>query len=233
MKPITLVSGALLGAALLAQGASAQRSETQARSDIAFARGLASKWQFIDLAERVIFDLEKAGVGKVVAEEIGLVKCDIYAEGAKKESDAVERDELYTKAVDAYKSYIDQNPFSDYLPQAERSYVDICNAYGRNLERRYGDAVGEEAVQIKNRLHEVLEEALKRTGDLIAALQGVSIDDRTVAQKLELARVMFNRGQMLHSIAKVSDEGAFVVSILSVARAPAIGVRSNVGGWSS
>ena len=212
MKPITLVSGALLGAALLALPAAAQRSEAQARSDIAFARGLASKWQFIDLAEQVMLDLERAGVGRTMAEELGLVKCDIYAEGAKKESDVEARDELYTKAVDAYKAYIDQNPFSEHLPRAERSYVDICNAYGRNLERRYADAVGDEAIEIRDRLHEVLEEALRRTGDLIAALVSIDADDRTVAQKTELKRVMFNRGQMLHSMAKVSDEGAFFFS---------------------
>ncbi len=197
----------LLVPLFLASPLAAQRSQAEVDSDIAFARGLAAEWQYVDLAEEVILDLERSGgLSKETTSQIGLVKCDIYAEGAKKEPDAELRNELYAKAVEAYRGYIDKNPFSEFLAQAERGYVDISNLYGKNLERRYQDAVGEEAEEIRNTITEVLEEALQHTGKLA---DGLKEEDWSVAQKVEWARVMYNRAQMLHTMGKTSEEGAF------------------------
>ncbi|MEM7306525.1 MAG: hypothetical protein AAF682_07640 [Planctomycetota bacterium] len=196
--------------ALLAAVASAQRSEAELKSDISFARGLAAEWQYVDLAEEVILDIEgSGGLGKDVAEELGLVKCEIYAEGAKREANPDVRDELYAKAVEAFRGYIDKNPVSDYLPQAERGYVDVSNLYSRNLEKRYQEAIGEEADTLRAKTTELLEEALKRTSELAEALKS---NEWTLAEKLEWSRVMFNRGQMYHTMGRVSDEGAFFFS---------------------
>src|SRR5687767_9879105 len=93
----------LLAGTALAGTAEAQKSESAVRTEIAFARGLAVEWQYVDLAEEIIQALEKeTGLSPEIASELGLVKCEIYAEGARREGDPIQRDALYAKAVDAF-----------------------------------------------------------------------------------------------------------------------------------
>lgn len=188
----------------------ADRSEAEIRADIEFARGLATDWQYVDFAEEVIEALEAESLDKSLGEELDLVKCDIYAESARREGDAELRDELYLKAVEAYRDYMDEHPVSEFIAEAERSYVDICNAYGSTLERRFEEAVGEEATEIRGRMTEILEEALSRTSRLIDDLE--QDDEPSEADRVKKFKIMYARGQMLHTLAKTSDEGAFFFS---------------------
>ena len=112
-RPAALLAALLLASAPLA----AQTSDAQARDEIAFARGLAAEWGFVDLAQEVIADLEQAGVSKKVAEEVALAKCAVYFEGGK--ADRTRRSELLEQALAAYRDFVAGHSYSELLPQAE------------------------------------------------------------------------------------------------------------------
>lgn len=206
--PIRLGILALFGPLLLASDLQAQqRSEALVKSDIAFARGLASRFQYVDLAEEILVKLDSERKSKGLTEELGLAKCDVYYEGARREGDKTERLALYTKAMTSYEEFIDQNPFSEFLKQAERSYVDLCNAYSSVMERTAEDLVGDEAEALRARIREVLEKGLERTGELLDDFLDSELSPQ---EKLEKWRLMLNRGQMLITFAKASEEGTFL-----------------------
>jgi len=188
--------------------AAQQKSDAAIKSDIELARGLAADWQYVDLAEGVIEDLESGSLPDELASEVALVKCEIYAVGARRESDADRREELYTKAIDAYRDFIDKNPLSDVLPEAQRGYVDVCNQAALKMADRLPEATGEEAEELRREINGVLEEALKYTSDLKDDLrQGGT--EWPLAMRGEWARVMFARGQMYHTMARIADDGTF------------------------
>ena len=136
--------------------AAQQKSDAAIKSDIELARGLAADWQYVDLAEGVIEDLESGSLPDELASEVALVKCEIYAVGARRESDADRREELYTKAIDAYRDFIDKNPLSDVLPEAQRGYVDVCNQAALKMADRLPEATGEEAEELRREINGVL-----------------------------------------------------------------------------
>ena len=197
---------------LLATSAQAQLSEAQVKTDIAFARGLAVDWQYVDLAEEVIRDLESGGsLTKDLTEELGLVKCEIYFEGARREGDPLVRNELFSKAVDSYRSYLDKHPVSEFAANAERGYVEVANAYAKSMEKLWQEALGEEEEALRTEISSTLEEALRHTNELVESLRGER-DDWPLAQKMEWARVMYTRGQMFHTMGRTADEGDFFYS---------------------
>ncbi len=194
----------------LALPASAQRADHLVRSDFEFAKGLATRFRYVELAEEVIVDLEKSSIDKDLRSELDLVKCEVYGEGAKFERDPIRRRELFDKAIASYETYMAENPFSDLLDDAERSYVDLTKNYGVYLERELDDAVGEEVTAIRSRITEVLEGSLKLTGEQIDLLE--KADEPSMAQKNEKYRLMLNRGQILLTLARASEEGTFYYS---------------------
>lgn len=201
-----LIAGALLGLALSGPLHAQGKSTASARTDIRFAKELAARFQYIDLAESVIESLEKESVSSELGEELDLARCDVYAEGARREADPEQRTALYEKAIDAYRTYIDGNPHSEYLATAERSYVDLANSYTYALELQLDDAIGAEAEELRERITTTLEAALKRTSALIEELEGAE----SQTEKNQRWRLMLNRGQMLLTSAKASTEGTFL-----------------------
>ena len=85
--------------ALLLGNANAQDSAAQIESDIAFARGLASEWSFVDLAEDVIRGVESGRMEDEQAASLALLRCEIYTVGARNERDAAKRDQLFEEAL--------------------------------------------------------------------------------------------------------------------------------------
>ena len=171
-----------------------------------FARELATRFAYVDLAEEVLADLEARSLADAEKEALGLLKCDVYAAGAKGEPDAERRLELYDKALEAFQEYLEQNPFSDYLPKAQSNYVDLVNNYGRVLQIKLDEVVGDEAEAIREKIRSATEDGLNLTGDLIDALEGAE----SQIEKNERWRLMLNRGQMLLNMASVSENGTFM-----------------------
>ena len=195
----------LLGALALGSNLQAQRDEAQIKADIDFARGLAIRFQFVDLSEELIAGLEKERLSKELTEELGVAKCDVYYQGAKNEGNKDKRLELYDKAMGSYVEFLDKNPFSEFKSQAERSFIDLCNAYSSVMERNLEEALGEEAERLRTRIREVLDLGLARTGK---ALEDIG-NDPSPEEDIERKRLMLNRGQMLITLGKASEEGTF------------------------
>lgn len=206
----TLHSATLFAAIAALTTAAAQTSDARARDEISFARGLAADWGFVDLAAEVIGDLEEAGVTKKVEEELGLVKCNIYFEGAKIDRD--QREELLKQALVSYEDFVDRNSFSTLLPQAESELISVASFYSRYLRTELEDAVGEEAERLQTEMQAVLDTAIEKTGDLVAGLQAIPTDDRTEAEKKQLFELLFNRGEMLLEMANIQEDGSFSYS---------------------
>lgn len=198
-----LVLSALAGP-LPAAGA---QTEVQIRSDLEFAQGLAEDWGFTDLSEEILARVEREAP-ESMAEELALTKCQIFRAGAKSERrDTARRLELYQKALDAYQDFIDENEFSELLPQAEREFVDTTREFGRALAAEMEEATGAEAEALRETLQERLTAAIDKTGDLIEDLK--SIDEPSEAEKVELYKLMLNRGDMLVELGKTQDDGSF------------------------
>src|SRR5688572_148604 len=201
-------SAALLAAILLASAPlAAQTSDAQARDEIAFARGLAAEWGFVDLAQEVIADLEQAGVSKKVAEEVALAKCAVYYEGAK--ADRARRGELLEQALTAYRDFVASHSYSELLPQAELELIGVTSYYSRYISSELGDAVGEEAEALRAKLAAVLDVAVEKTGELIGGLQAVPEADRSEAERRSLYELLFNRGEMMLELAKSQEDGTY------------------------
>lgn len=186
-----------------------QRSDAEVRAEIVFARGLAADWSFVDLAEDVIRDVEDKGVSDRMAEQLGLVKCDVYAIGAKNEEDEVRRHELYEAALSAYADFIEANPYSEARASAEAAFVDTSAAYSRAITTALEEAVGERVAELRSRQAEVLTEAVRRTQDLITALKSLPEDERSEAQTRELYTLMLNRGNMMADIGAAQPDNTY------------------------
>ena len=151
MQPTRIqLSAAALFATLTLAAAPAEISDARARDELAFARGLAAEWGFVELAQEVVADLEAAGVSKKVGEELGLVKCNIFFEGAR--ANRENRDALLQQAMESYQDYIARYSFSELLPRAESELIGVASYYTRYLSSEYEDAVGEEAERLRTRM---------------------------------------------------------------------------------
>lgn len=207
--PCSGLWAALVALAPLSAPAVAQTSDAEVRAEIEFARGLAAEWSFVDLAEEVLRTTEESGPSDRMAEQLDLVRCDVYASGARNERDDGRRHELFDSALEAYTSFIETHPTSLHVPSAEAAFVDTSAAYAGSLERAIEGAAGEEVQRLKARQTEVLTEAVRKTQDLITALKSLPEDERTEAETLELYNLMLNRGTMLADIGRTEEDGTY------------------------
>lgn len=174
---------------------------------LAFARGLASEFSFVDLAAEVLKNGEDRGFPSSMSERIALEKCSIFGVGARSERDVARRHELFEEALLAYQSFIDGNSRSDALPDAEAGFVDTSADYAQSMLSALETAIGEEAETLRQRRIEVLTDAVAKTGELIEGLK--SIPEKTEAQKRRLHGLMLNRGRMLTETARSQDDPTF------------------------
>jgi len=201
------IAPAILTLGFLVLFAPAQEA-LQVEADIEFAEGLASRWQFVDLAEEVLDGISKNHkLTPDQAENLGLVRCEVYGTAARRERDPAERGRLYENAIQSYKDFIADNEYSELKPAAEASLVQLSNVYAGNLEMQLVDLVGEEATTMREKIKTLLEGPLTRTGSLVADLSG--IPDPTAKQKGERAALMLDRGRMLATMGRVSEDGTF------------------------
>lgn len=207
-----LLLGCALSPALVAASGSPEvpdKGEAQVSDDIAFAKGLAKEWGFVDLAGEVIREIEREGVSATTGERLGVVKCEIYAQGAIAERDRERRNELFEQALAAYESFLKENPRSSAAPEAESGYIRMSTSFARSLEISMEEALGEEAEKLSARRMEVLLNANERTGNLIEALTSEydSLEDKPEALKRELINVMMQQAQINLQIGLASDDG--------------------------
>ncbi|MDE0915801.1 MAG: hypothetical protein OSB57_11570, partial [Planctomycetota bacterium] len=106
-------------ALLLTSPVQAQMSTSEIKAEIAFARGLAADWTFVNLAQAVLGTVEGQGISGKAREELELVKCEVFVSGARSEPDALARLDLFESAFEAYQLFIDGYPNSDFKSQAE------------------------------------------------------------------------------------------------------------------
>ncbi len=145
-RPTGASSGLALACALvLCAPLTAQRSERIIGDEMAFARELAVRYQYMDLAEAVLDRLGSERLSDKQKENLALVQCQVFTEGAKREGDPKRRLEVFEKAAGAFQSFFDKYPSSELHSEAERSYLGLVNNYGRALELALADAVGDEA----------------------------------------------------------------------------------------
>lgn len=195
--------------ALSPTAAAQKKSEAQIQAEINFARGLAAEWTFVELAQSVLEDTNRSGIEGEQREELGLVTCEVFAVGARNERDDVRRNQLFMEALDAYRTFIEENPYSKFKGDAEANLVDTAAQFSISVDIALESAAGEEADALREQKIEVLEDTVKVTQDLIESLQGISKEERSQAQARQLKGLMLNRGTMLADIGRSSDEGAY------------------------
>lgn len=207
MTQRTPFASSLLLLGTLALAAPAQQTQ-QIEADTTFAEGLARRWQFVDLAEEVLDGIQNEyDLSETQSERLGLVRCEVYGTAARRERDPERRKELYREALKAYQDFIAENEYSTLLPEAEGAWVQLANTYAAALELELEDQIGDEAQATSEEIRNVLDEPLSRTGALIEGLR--SIDEPSEADKRDLAALMLDRGKMLATMGRVSDDGTF------------------------
>ena len=192
---------------LLATGAQAQ-SDAALETEIEFARGLASEWAFVDLAEVVLDSAERGASGKT-AERLSVTRCELIAAGARNERDAARRNELFESALACFDGYIAGNANSELLSTAQTGFVDASALYARAIELALEDAAGEEADALRERQAEVLSKAVSLTQDLIDSLAAMDSETRGERRTREMYELMLNRGSMLATIGRADPTSSF------------------------
>ena len=192
---------------LLCAPLAAQRSERAVAEDLAFARELAVRYQYVDLSEAVLAKLEKESLPGKQKENLALVHCQVFSEGARREGDPTKRLTLFEKADAAFKKFFEEHPTSELRNESERSYLQLVNNYARALEIALETAVGEEAARLHKTIKSVLDDGLERTADLKAAY---ARPDLSQAEKFERWRLMLDRASMLTTLGNSSEDPEFL-----------------------
>ncbi len=204
-----LAQTALAVALLLPPALAAQRSERAIGDEMAFARELAVRYQYIDLAEAVLGKVASERLSERQKEGLALVQCQVYTEGAKREGDPKKRLQVFGKAAEAFRDFFDRHPSSELRPEAERSYLGLVNNYGRALELALAEAVGDEALALRETIKSVLDDGVKRTSALKEAYDRGNLSQ---AEKVEKWRIQLDRAQMLITQGNVSPDPEFLFS---------------------
>ncbi len=206
-----MARGSVLGLVISASafGLAQDPSAAQIEADQAFAEGLASKWGFVDLAETVLADLDSGGLTSRQEDQLALVACSLYSQGARKETDPAKRRELFDRALSDYKGFLDSNSNSHLIDQASAEYVSTAHMYSQYLGQDLEEAVGDEAAALKARQTEVLMGSVQLTGDAITSLRSIDSEERGALQTQQMFQLMLQRGQMLAAIAANAEDAEF------------------------
>lgn len=199
----------LIVAAALATRAHAQRSEAEIRADIEYARGLASEWSFVDLATEVLDDARKKNPGGKLREELALAECEVYAQAARIEQDDARRNELFQAALDQYEDFLTRYPGSSLRSEAETGLVTTASNFSKSVDIALETATGEKAEELVQAKIDVLEAAVERSAELIAAIEDTPADERTARQLQDAASLMLIRGKMLGDMAAAQEGGIY------------------------
>ncbi|MEM9800796.1 MAG: hypothetical protein AAGA20_10765 [Planctomycetota bacterium] len=184
--PRVLLVAAPLAPALAVPGVPQSMSEKAVESEIAFARGLARDWAFVDTAQDVLTNVASGNLSERMSTELDLVRCDIYGIGAKASTDAERRNALFEEAVEAYQSFLDANPYAEGADEAKSALVDLIGVYSISLDISLEDAVGEEADALRQRKFDILDKAKELGQELVTELEAVPDDEKTPQTQTKL-----------------------------------------------
>jgi outer membrane protein assembly factor BamD (BamD/ComL family) len=200
------VAPAAAVACLCADGR-AQADTAKLESELAFARGLAKEWGFVDLADKVLAKVGSGASGKLV-DQLELTKCQLLLESAK--VDSTRRDELLQRATVAYEGYIAKYQFSELRPQAEAELVGAYEVAARSMALALESATGEKAVKLKESLTQLLERSISKTNELVSGLAAISPEEISEADRTRLFELRFSLGQATQLLAQQQENGAFM-----------------------
>ncbi|QDV08236.1 hypothetical protein Poly30_37720 [Planctomycetes bacterium Poly30] len=154
-------------------------SDKAVEAEIEFARGLARDWAFVDMAQNVLDNVGKADLSERMNEELSLVRCEVFTNGARATFDPVKRNELLAKAISAYEDYIEENKYATNRPTAEGQLIDLAITYARSIDIALKDAAGDEAEALRQDKIAALTSAVDRTDHLIEEIDELPDDERT------------------------------------------------------
>jgi TolA-binding protein len=206
MRFSTYFAGAFAAGVLLSPISLAQGSDLQIDKGIEFAQGLASRWQFVDLAQEVLDELAAGTrLSSDQEENIALVRCEIFGTAARLERDDEKINGRFEAAIQAYGDFISGNEYSTFKSQAERSLVKLATSYAAALELQLLDQIGEEAGATREKVREILIPPLQTTGALIGEIDQNSAPSEK--EKREKYALMLDRGKMLAAMGRSSEDG--------------------------
>jgi tetratricopeptide (TPR) repeat protein len=204
--PSRLASSLVCFAALAAGAGAQQLAPHQIDAQIDYARGLATSWQFIDLAQGVLDGLEVAGgLSPSQAEGLALARSEVYASGARTVADDTQREPLFDQALDGYRSFLDSYPASSLLGKARRDYIVLANDYATHMSNMLAEAVGDERKRISSVVEERLTKVLSDSGTAISDLEDVA--ERTESQERQYWSLRLDRGRLLLRLGRAIEDG--------------------------
>lgn len=184
-----------------------KKTETQIRNEIRYARGLVTELGFTDLAQNVLAAVE-GDAKDALREELQLAQCEMLQLGARKQRrDPLERNRLYEEALASFEAFIEQNSFSEFVPEAESTFVSLTWEYGQSLVASLESATGEEAVAIKEKLATALERGASKASELASNIEAIPSEERGKADNDTLYKLHLDRGNMLLEMAKSQETG--------------------------
>jgi|GEM_PF-6831038 len=202
-KPLVLALALAAVAAPLATAA--PRQDRVIDEQIEYARGLASSWQFIDLAEDVLAELEGAGLSGSQREALALARSDVYVAGARTIGDDSQREPLFEQALDGYSAFIDSYPASIYIAEARRAYVSAAMDYTTHMSDLVEEAAGDAKTALRKKIEERVSSVLSSASDVIAELEDMA--DRTPSQENLLWNLKLDRGRLLLRLGQAAKDG--------------------------
>lgn len=207
----TLVTSFLVFGSLVTGTAAGrpQKSTANIEADLAFARGLASKWSFVDLAEEVIREVESGRLESDQAASLALLRCEVYAVGARNEPDPARRNSLFQQALGCFDSYITQNSHASNVGDAEEAFVAASQVYARSLQIAIDDAIGDEATELTQKRIDVLLKGVQRTTQLVESIEAIPEAERSEKQVAQRYELMLSRGQMYATISAAQKDDPF------------------------
>ncbi len=185
-----------------------QGSASSVESEIQFARGLAQELGFVDLAGKVIAKLESSGAAAKQADQLALVKCQLFVEGAK--IDSARRDELLEQAQAAYEGYIANNQFSDQRQRAESELIGVLNMAARSHTIALETATGEAAAKRREKLTALLESSISKSNAVVSGLSSIDPEERSEAERTRMFELLYSLGESQLLLAKNQENPGFM-----------------------
>ena len=200
---------AALFAAGTALAAPQDLSDAQIEADLEFAKGLAGQWGFVDIAESVLERLEGTDLSRRQKDQSAVVRAQLYSESGRLERDPAKRSELYERAIEEYRAFLDSRSDSDFTEEAQSGLVSAAYTYAQYLSQDLEEAIGEEADALREKQTTILNDTVSLTGEAVESLKEIKESERTAKQTSQLFGLMLQRGKMLAMIAKNSEDSEY------------------------
>ncbi len=176
------------------------------QEDIEFARGLATDWQFVDLAQGVLASIPTADLDAEGKEQLELTSAEVVHQAALATPDPGLREERFVEALDGYRNFLGTYTNSTFTERAQRSYVDVGSIYGQDMASRIEDTVGEERERMLKEVEEQLTQVARFAGEIVDGMTGV---DLSPAEKQIFYRMSLAQGQILLILGGIVEDGSY------------------------